>query len=221
MKKLLTMKTLFILASMLVVLFLAAPTKIEAQKRKTTKKTSRKGDLSNNNDLSRSKAAELISKDAAFGDPPTWEFEADFTPGYPYKAQLATSPLHKVLQSLGYMDSDFKLTEKGKTSIAGLTFVRVDEYQSDYWKIYYKWNVYSMPALRKKELVEVTGISEENPVGAVKKAEFTWRWKPVNDIGRAYTEQVTYYGSYAVFKKFDDGWRVDRMTLYMWRTKNP
>jgi hypothetical protein len=54
------------------------------------------------------------------------------------------------------------------------------------------------------ELVEVTGVTEDGPRAT---ATFTWRQRPLNDIGEALG-----YGqvqaSTATFQKFDDGWRI-------------
>lgn len=146
--------------------------------------------------LSRSNAADLISKDASFPK----NVDIMFYDGDPNKELLVQFPFFRAMKSLGYMDSILKLTEKGKTSIAGLTAVQQDYYT----------NKYSM-SLCKREIIKVTGISEGNPVGAFKEATFTWHCKPVNDIGTAMNVDKETQTGTARFQKFDDGWRVQNI----------
>jgi hypothetical protein len=154
------------------------------------------------NGLSRSNAADLISKHASFSKVEDITFfDNNSNKGF------AQYPFYREMISLGYMDSDLKLTEKGKTSIAGLRAVGAEG-------MFIK---YSMPPYLRREIIEVTGISEGNPVGASKEATFTWHWKPVNDIGKEMNktmnlEKEKYTGS-ATFQKFDDGWRVKDIKL--------
>jgi hypothetical protein len=54
------------------------------------------------------------------------------------------------------------------------------------------------------ELIEVTGVSEQ---GNDATATFTWRYKPINELGEAYGYGKQMQGT-AQFQKFDDGWRL-------------
>jgi hypothetical protein len=72
-------------------------------------------------------------------------------------------------------------------------------------------NHYKIPVL-KREVVEVTGISEPEPGGNKAQATFKWRWQALNDIGAALmkndknSEQI--FQGNANLQKFDDGWRL-------------
>jgi len=63
---------------------------------------------------------------------------------------------------------------------------------------------FNIPAARR-ELVAVTGIAKQANSADV---AFTWRWKPLNEVGAAvYASDIRYY-SIARFRNYDDGWRV-------------
>ena len=57
----------------------------------------------------------------------------------------------------------------------------------------------------RRELVAVTGISK---AGNFADVEFTWRWVALNQVGAALYDAGVHYRSVAVFRSFDDGWRV-------------
>lgn len=57
----------------------------------------------------------------------------------------------------------------------------------------------------RRELVEVTGISKE---GNTADVEFTWHWKPLNEVGSALNTGDLPYRSVVSMKHFDDGWRL-------------
>jgi hypothetical protein len=63
---------------------------------------------------------------------------------------------------------------------------------------------FSFPAARR-ELVSVTGIVKR---GIVADVEFTWRWIPLNEVGAALYSSDLHYRSTAVFRSYDDGWRL-------------
>ena len=57
----------------------------------------------------------------------------------------------------------------------------------------------------RRELVTVTGISKDSNVADV---EFTWHWKPLNEVGAALNTSDLQYRSLVSMKRFDDGWRL-------------
>lgn len=66
---------------------------------------------------------------------------------------------------------------------------------------------YKVP-FAKRELVEVTGLTEPKEGSNVVRAKFKWRLAPVNDIGKAMSLDTKTIEGEAVLQKFDDGWRV-------------
>jgi hypothetical protein len=64
--------------------------------------------------------------------------------------------------------------------------------------------VFTIPAARR-ELIAITGIAKQ---GNVADVEFTWRWIPLNEVGAAFYSGETHYRSTAIFRDYDDGWRV-------------
>jgi hypothetical protein len=63
---------------------------------------------------------------------------------------------------------------------------------------------FSIPVARR-ELLAVTGIAKQ---GNAADVEFTWRWKPLNEVGAAIVSSDIRYNSTATFRSYDDGWRV-------------
>src|SRR5882672_299869 len=64
--------------------------------------------------------------------------------------------------------------------------------------------VFTIPAARR-ELVAVTAIAKQ---GNVADVEFTWRWVPLNEVGAVLYPGDTHYRSTAIFRDYDDGWRL-------------
>ena len=56
-----------------------------------------------------------------------------------------------------------------------------------------------------RSLVAVTGIAKE---GNSADVEFTWRWRPLNEIGAALYSEDVHYKSNVGFRNYDDGWRM-------------
>lgn len=168
--------------------------------------------------LSRSEAGRQISADQKFAEPMKVEFRYGkvYGKGVGESTSLDMSlnmHIYTVLESLGYIETGYdpnplmdiiNLTEKGKRESA-------------------KWeqgsgmlgNHYKIPVL-KREVVEVTGISEPKAGENKAEATFKWRWQPLNDIGETLlkndknTEQI-FQGS-ANLQKFDDGWRLVKVS---------
>jgi hypothetical protein len=63
---------------------------------------------------------------------------------------------------------------------------------------------FAIPAARR-ELVAITGIAKQDSSADV---EFTWRWTPVNEVGSALFTGDVHHSSTAIFRRYDDGWRV-------------
>jgi hypothetical protein len=104
-----------------------------------------------------------------------------------------------VLYRLGYVSccerGRVSLTAKGIEAAAG-------------WELYQHTGEPVAGAgipVARPELVAVTGITENGPDAAV---TYTYREKPINEIGEAmgYGQQTATSSAY--FRKFDDGWRM-------------
>ena len=57
----------------------------------------------------------------------------------------------------------------------------------------------------RRELVAVTGIAKQ---GNTADVEFTWKWTPLNEVGAVLYSRETHHRSSAIFRCYDDGWRV-------------
>lgn len=88
---------------------------------------------------------------------------------------------------------DITLTPSGVEAIQSLIAPGEAEKQS-----------FNIPAARR-ELVAVTGIARH---GNDADVEFTWKWRPVNEVGAALYPGDAHYRSTVGFRKYDDGWRV-------------
>jgi hypothetical protein len=63
---------------------------------------------------------------------------------------------------------------------------------------------FTIPAARR-DLVAITGIAKQ---GNSADIEFTWRWIPLNEVGAAIYPASSHYHSTALFRYYDDGWRL-------------
>jgi|SRR5271165_982863 len=63
---------------------------------------------------------------------------------------------------------------------------------------------FSIPAARR-ELVAITGIAKQ---GNLADVELTWKWIPLNEVGAALYSGDVRYHSTAIFRCYDDGWRL-------------
>lgn len=149
--------------------------------------------------LSRSNAADLISKDARFPKIKETKYS-----GTGRQDDDTGENFLRAMKSQGYIDSAGKYTAKGEAAKVNWRRYAIEGYGYETWYV----------PVAQRELVEVTGISEpQDPTVALTEATFTWHWKP-NEIGTAmnvpHLGKTTYTGR-AVFQKFDDGWRVQRL----------
>ena len=65
---------------------------------------------------------------------------------------------------------------------------------------------FSIPVVRR-ELVAITGIAKQGDLASI---EFTWRWIPLNEVGAVIYSSDVHYRSTAIFRRYDDGWRLVR-----------
>ena len=159
-----------------------------------------------NGNLSRSEAARLIPNDQKFSQAHKERLHIGMSPNFGCE-DLSSKQPYSTLISLGYLDvkttcddmyrkSDISLTTKGEKESANW------EYTSNFWGTWYDIPV------TKREVVEVTGISEPKADDNSAQATFTWRWQPINEIGKGLDVNESNTNGTATFQKFDDGWRV-------------
>lgn len=88
---------------------------------------------------------------------------------------------------------DITLTPAGVDTIQNLIAPGEAEKQS-----------FNIPAARR-ELIAITGTAKQ---GSSADVEFTWRWIPLNEVGAALYSSEVHYRSTALFRDYDDGWRL-------------
>ncbi|MGB7208649.1 MAG: hypothetical protein WBD27_08315 [Pyrinomonadaceae bacterium] len=117
--------------------------------------------------------------------------------------------IYEAMKKAGYLEvagqanplmHSANLTEKGKKAAA--EWETGSGLAGKFYKVPYA----------KRELVEVTGLTEPKEGSNVVQAKFTWRLTPVNDIGKAMSLDTKTIEGDAVLQKFDDGWRVVNIT---------
>lgn len=153
--------------------------------------------------LSRSRAAGLISEFPKFSEVLT----GDVRLGEVYVMGVLGDDqrIYEALKAAGYLQvanqanplmHSANLTEKGKKAAA--EWETGSGLAGKFYKVPYA----------KRELVEVTGLTEPKEGSNVVQAKFTWRLAPVGDIGKAMSLDTKTIEADAVLQKFDDGWRV-------------
>jgi hypothetical protein len=153
--------------------------------------------------LSRSNASGLISEYPKFSEVLT----GDVRLGEVYVMGVLGDDqrIYEALKVAGYLQvanqanplmHSANLTEKGKKAAA--EWETGTSLAGKFYKVPYA----------KREIVEVTGISEPKESGNTAQAKFTWRLVPLNDIGKAMSLDTKTIEGDAVLQKFDDGWRV-------------
>lgn len=174
--------------------------------------------ISCNDKLSRSEAAKLISENETFSEPLKGSIakEGGRIKDDPLQSKI-NKKLYEALVSLGYIEvtggfgiiESFNLTEKAQKELSG-------------WQT--AEGVYKIPVI-KREIVEVTGISEPKSGENTVQATFKWQVKPIGEIGKIMMnddvdKSPTSEGN-AILQKFDDGWRVMNISgpgLSFWET---
>ena len=146
--------------------------------------------------LSRSAAADMISKKMAEGD-----VKSDGATFIGFnREEFDRQPQPALLFRLGYVDCRDHNTYDCKVM---LTDKAPDDTKVEYWPISNSISTVAFP-VAQAELIEVTGVTEKDNDAT---ATFTWRYKPINDLGEAFGYGKQIEGT-AQFQKFDDGWRL-------------
>lgn len=148
--------------------------------------------------LSRSDAASLIQNNQVFSGVKAERFSLG--------SRMLIHPIDEALTKLGYAETVnnlIGLTEKGRKESAN--WKRADAFGRE---------AYEIPVLRR-EVIEVTGVADSKEAPGYTEATFTCKWKPVNEIGEALDieRKREIYGGRAIFRKFEDGWRVVRIIV--------
>ncbi len=157
--------------------------------------------------LSRSDAAKLIESDKNFSKPMVMSMRIG---NQINKEDLSKTSFDEALISEGYAEVQnnyygdvFNFTEKGRKEAVNWS-------KSKQLGIIEMYNI----PYAKREIVEVTGISEPKSGDNFSQVKFTWRSQPDDKIGKAMDKSEfgqTFDGE-AFFQKFDDGWRVVRIS---------
>ena len=108
----------------------------------------------------------------------------------------------RALKALGYIDSANKVTLKSEEAKKGKWIKKSRSTPAG------NYDRYDIP-LGNRDLIAVTGLSKlQGRTGSVVHATFTWRWKPVSDVGTEMKLDKKAIHGGAIFQKFDDGWRI-------------
>lgn len=153
--------------------------------------------------LTRRLAADLISASSNFKTPQRFVLHTGvlFSRDYP-------SPEYLVLQHHGWISASpapcpHELTPPPCWDIL-LTPSGVDAVRAALPPEQTRGSSLSIP-VAIRSLVAVTGIAKE---GNSADVEFTWRWRPLNEIGAALYSEDLHYKSNVGFRNYDDGWRM-------------
>lgn len=153
--------------------------------------------------LTRRLAADLISASSNFKTPQRFVLHTGvlFSRDYP-------SPEYLVLQHHGWISASpapcpHELTPPPCWDIL-LTPSGVDAVHAALPPEQTRGSSLSIP-VAIRSLVAVTGIAKEANSADV---EFTWRWRPLNEIGAALYSEDVHYKSNVGFRNYDDGWRM-------------
>lgn len=153
--------------------------------------------------LTRRLAADLISASSNFKTPQRFVLHTGvlFSRDYP-------SPEYLVLQHHGWISASpapcpHELTPPPCWDIL-LTPSGVDAVRAALPPEQTRGSSLSIP-VAIRSLLAVTGIAKE---GNSADVEFTWRWRPLNEIGAALYSEDVHYKSNVGFRNYDDGWRM-------------
>jgi hypothetical protein len=153
--------------------------------------------------LTRRLAADLIAASDTFREPKQFQLRTGIVSNKDY-----SSPDYLPLQHQGWISAanakcpldiapppcwDLTLTPAGVETFQALIAPGEAEKQT-----------FTIPAARR-ELVAITGIAKQ---GNAADVEFTWHWLPLNEVGAIFYSPDTRYRSTAIFRNYDDGWRL-------------
>jgi hypothetical protein len=153
--------------------------------------------------LTRRLAADLISASSNFKTPQRFVLHTGvlFSRDYP-------SPEYLVLQHHGWISANPAPCPRDLTPAPCwdilLTPSGVDAVRAALPPEQTRGSSLSIP-VAIRSLVAVTGIAKE---GNSADVEFTWRWRPLNEIGAALYSEDVHYKSNVGFRNYDDGWRM-------------
>jgi hypothetical protein len=153
--------------------------------------------------LTRRLAADLIASSETFRSQQQFQFRIGVVPNKDY-----LSSDYLALQHHGWISAtlspcppalapppcwDVMLTPSGVDTLQSLLAPGDADKQS-----------FTIPAARR-ELIAITGIAKQ---GNTADVEFTWKWIPLNEVGAVLYSRETHHRSSAIFRCYDDGWRV-------------
>jgi hypothetical protein len=153
--------------------------------------------------LTRRLATDLIASSNTFRAPQQFQLRTGIVSNKDY-----LSPDYLALQHHGWISGtnapcppvlapspcwDITLTPAGVDTFQNLIAPGESEKQS-----------FNIPAARR-ELVAITGIAKQ---GSAADVEFTWHWIPLNEVGAAIYSSELHYRTTALFRDYDDGWRL-------------
>jgi len=153
--------------------------------------------------LTRRLAADLIASSETFRTQQQFQFRIGVVPNKDY-----LSSDYLALQHHGWISAtlspcppalapppcwDVMLTPSGVDTLQSLLAPGDADKQS-----------FTIPAARR-ELIAITGIAKQ---GNTADVEFTWKWIPLNEVGAVLYSRETHHRSSAIFRCYDDGWRV-------------
>ena len=148
-------------------------------------------------ELSRAKASELIRNSPVFNELKTEFLMTGVFAGVP------GSRVYPALESKGLIHIErtgswcpIALTERGKTESKNWRRTGPGNRGGDNWAI---------PAA-KRELLEVTGVSQQPPNRA--EVEFTWRWTSIGEIFELEEGEAGTHRGSVTCQLYDDGWRI-------------
>ena len=165
--------------------------------------------------LSRSRARSLIAETSAFKEKVTIKLTTIGTTELtPDVVSLEKLGIVKVVDKRECMFTGpcgkVTLTEKGVEASRGWETFKIDDF---YGREYVGYRI----PVASKVGIEIAGIKEEPLVGTV--AEFKWKCQ-LSDLGQKMQPDVSKEcppgnsskQSAAVFKRYDDGWRIERIS---------
>jgi hypothetical protein len=160
--------------------------------------------------LSRSVAADLIKSTDEFKQPSYSEYKFSDVDQLPIFGPLHDAWMELEKQGMvsikgGYMGAQVSWTDKGR-ALRDTGKSKWKKCKPDPWASGECW----MPLIGTPALLEITGVIQETN-SAEARAEFTWKLEPsefarVANVGPRGVQKGT-----AVFKRYDDGWRVESM----------
>jgi hypothetical protein len=157
--------------------------------------------------LTRRLATDLIASSNTFRAPQQFQLRTGVVSNKDY-----LSPEYLALQHHGWISGtnaacpptlapppcwDITITPAGVDTIQNLIAPGDTEKQS-----------FNIPAARR-ELVAITGIAKQ---GSTADVEFIWHWIPLNEVGAAIYSSEVHYRTIALFRDYDDGWRLVEST---------